>query len=110
MSPRPASEHSPLTWILICHSMRLLRASCEMPTVGRNPGQQRDRNITIRIAIMAINLTQEDIDLLLASLSYTKLNFESTKHPTYATKQVQFQRVNDLVGKLRAIRDSIATN
>ena len=57
---------------------------------------------------MSGKLTREDIGLLLESLNYSKLAFESTKYPTYEMKQDQLQRVEDLAGKLRAIRDSLS--
>lgn len=59
---------------------------------------------------MAIELTLEDIGVLLESLSYAKLNVESKTYTTYEMKQEQLQRVENLAVKLRAIRDSLATN
>jgi hypothetical protein len=50
-------------------------------------------------------LTDEDWDLILESLGYTKKRFEEyDKYPTYDFKQEQIERVTQLISKIKSIK------
>lgn len=57
------------------------------------------------VAVNELNL--EDINLLIESLRYTKRNLESTNYPTDALRRQQLERVDQVMEKLRRIRDSL---
>ena len=46
-----------------------------------------------------------DFSLILESLAYTKLNYESTQYPTYELKREQIQRVENAIAQVRELRD-----
>jgi hypothetical protein len=52
-------------------------------------------------------LSEDDVQFLIESLQYTKRSFESTEYPTAELKKRQLDRVEQLIGKLRRIRDSL---
>jgi hypothetical protein len=53
------------------------------------------------------DLTGEDINCLIESLQYTKRNFESTNYPSADFRKQQLERIEQLIEKLRGIRDSL---
>ena len=57
---------------------------------------------------MSQQLTKTDCEQLLESLGYAQLNYESTQYPSEELRKQQFERLDHLRIKLRAIRD--ATN
>jgi len=49
-----------------------------------------------------MELTREEIEMLLTSLEYTKRNFENyTQYPSYEFKLARIKEVDDLRAKLR---------
>lgn len=56
---------------------------------------------------MKEQLTKDDIDFILTSLEYTRMNFENTQYPTYELRQSQLQRVDSVKAKVRALRDNL---
>ena len=52
-------------------------------------------------------LNLEDVNFLIESLRYTKRNFESTNYPTEALRRQQLEQVDQVMEKLRRIRDSL---
>lgn len=57
---------------------------------------------------MAEDLTPHDIEFILASLDYTRQNFESTNYPTIGLKKLRFDELDQVVAKVQAIRDRLA--
>jgi len=53
-------------------------------------------------------LTVDEIEFLLESLKYTKLNFEGTTYPSYEFKQAQIKRVENVQAKLRDMKAEMA--
>lgn len=54
-----------------------------------------------------MKLNNQDYNLILESLEYTRLNYEnSDKHPTYEFKQEQLKKVNDLILKVKEVAKS----
>ena len=51
--------------------------------------------------------TPADFELILTSFRYTRMNFENTQYPTYELRQSQLKRVEDVIDKVRAIRDEL---
>lgn len=57
---------------------------------------------------MSNQLSLADLEFILTSLEYTRLNFESTQYPTYELKRSQLDRVDTVKSKIRALRDELA--
>jgi hypothetical protein len=57
---------------------------------------------------MSSQLTLADLEFILTSLDYTRLNFESTQYPTSELKRNQLDRVDTVKSKIRALRDELA--
>lgn len=52
-----------------------------------------------------MKLTKQDLELILESLKYTKLKFEDyEKYPSYEYKQERINEVNEVVGKIEALK------
>ena len=51
-----------------------------------------------------------DIELLLESLNYAKLRFESTEYPSYELKRERINRAEAVMAKLRALRNQIRSD
>ena len=51
------------------------------------------------------SLAELDIPLILESLKYAKLAYESTEYPTYELKRQQIDRVEKAIAQVRALRD-----
>ncbi len=49
-----------------------------------------------------------DMPLILESLQYTKLAYESAEHPSYDVKRQQIERVEKAIEQMRAIREALA--
>ena len=56
---------------------------------------------------MTEDLTSEDVEFILTSLDYTRLNVESTSYPTYELRRERFDELDRVVAKVRAIRDCL---
>lgn len=54
---------------------------------------------------MRTTLDRNDINFLLESLNYTRLNFENTEYPSRELRRERLKEVEDLVNKLKNIRD-----
>jgi len=52
-------------------------------------------------------LTGNDLALILESLMYTRLKFESTEYPTYKMKQEKIERVNTVMSKVKALGNEL---
>lgn len=51
------------------------------------------------------DLNLDDIKFLIESLQYTKRSLESTDYPTLDLRRQQLERVENLIDKLRRIKD-----
>lgn len=56
---------------------------------------------------MKTNLSIADLEFILTSLSYTKLNFESTSYPTYELKQEQMKKLENVIEKIRKLKGEL---
>ena len=57
---------------------------------------------------MREHLTSGDIEFILESLKYTKLQFESKRYPTYELKQSQLNYLEGVMAKLRVLQDEMS--
>ena len=53
-------------------------------------------------------LNDLDVPLILESLKYTKLAFESAEHPSYKMKRQQIERAEKAIEQMRAISEALA--
>jgi hypothetical protein len=56
---------------------------------------------------MSDQLTAYDIELIMTSLEFTRTHYENTEYPTPEVKESQLQRVNDVIAKVRVLRDNL---
>ena len=74
----------------------------------RREGNYRFFTVRVHNARPYVNeLNLEDVNFLIESLRYTKRNFESTNYPTEALRRQQLEQVDQVMEKLRRIRDSL---
>jgi hypothetical protein len=52
------------------------------------------------------SLTQDDLNVIIESLNYTRLKFENYEYPSYEMKQQRLNEVNAVVAKVKELKKS----